>query len=500
MLADAECSQDEPFWSLFDRGKECAHLVVWQGEEKELEGGKAGIYHLVGIGGAGMSGIARILLQSGYKVTGSDLVESEVTFRLQREGAVVYQGHDRAHVDPRTRIVVVSSAVKSDNPEVLEARERGIPVVQRGEMLARIMASYRGIAVCGAHGKTTTTALIAVALERNGFDPTIIVGGELKELEGNARLGQGQYMVAEADESDGSFLRLRPFCTVVTNIENDHLDYYQNLENIIAAFKKFLSLTLPDGFSVVCWEDPILRQIVGSKRDGFVTYGFSPEADFWVEGIELQGLSASGWVFHKNIRLGKLELSIPGKHNLLNALAAVVVGNRLGVEFEKIAAALKPFRGVHRRFEVVGEIDGVMVVDDYAHHPTEIKATLEAARSLKNRRVVAVFQPHRYTRTHFLYREFGHAFGDADEVIVNEIYSAGEAPIPGVTARLIVEAIEKESQKEVLYFPRKEEIVAYLERTVRPGDLVLTLGAGHIWTVGLELVERLKSRGKPASA
>jgi len=470
-------------------------LVFWQGEKKEQEGGKREVYHLVGIGGAGMSGIARILLQSGHEVTGSDLAESEVTRRLRREGAVVYQGHERSHVSPETKAVIVSRAVKNDNPEVIEARERGIPVIQRGEMLARIMASYRGIAVCGAHGKTTTTALISLVLERNGLDPTIMVGGELKELEGNARLGKGQYMVAEADESDGSFLLLRPFCTVVTNIEDDHLDYYQTLENIVAAFKKFLSLTLPDGFSVVCWEDPILRQIAESKRSSFITYGFGSEADFWVDGINLKGLSASGWVFHKDTRLGKLELSIPGKHNLLNALAAVAVGRRLGIEFGRIAAALKPFKGVHRRFEVIGEVDGVMVVDDYAHHPTEIRATLGAARSLENRRIIAVFQPHRYTRTHFLHREFGRAFSDADEVIVNEIYSAGEPPIPGVTARLIVEAIEKEGQKPALYFPRKEEIVAYLEKTVRRGDLVLTLGAGHIWTVGRDLVERLRSRG-----
>ncbi|MDH7479987.1 MAG: UDP-N-acetylmuramate--L-alanine ligase [Syntrophomonadaceae bacterium] len=452
---------------------------------------QVGGIHLVGIAGAGMSGLAHILLKMGHLISGSDLNDNLITQRLKKQGAVIYLGHRRENLDRRVSLVVVSSAVAADNPEVLEARERGVTVISRGEMLARVVEPLKGIAVSGAHGKTTTTAMIALALERNGFDPTILVGGELRELQGNAKLGKSEYIVTEADESDGSFLKLSPFCTVVTNIENDHLDYYRTFDNIAAAFKQFLGNTRQEGFSVVCWDDHTLRQFSREVDRRFITYGLSPEADFWLDEVEMRGLFASARVRLGEKPLGRLRLSVPGRHNLLNALAAVAVGRELGITFTEVTEALEPFRGVHRRFEILGEVNQVMVVDDYAHHPTEIRATLQAARQLPGRRIIAVFQPHRYTRTSFLFDQFGAAFGDADRIVVNEIYSAGEKPVPGVSAQLIVEAIERRGQK-VNYIPQMDEILEFLVSEVRPGDLVLTLGAGNIWTVGEALVRRLQ--------
>ncbi|NPV91485.1 MAG: UDP-N-acetylmuramate--L-alanine ligase [Firmicutes bacterium] len=439
-----------------------------------------------------MSGLAFILLQMGCPVSGSDLNESPITHRLAQNGAVVHRGHDARNLDPRVYLVVVSTAVAADNPEVVEARKRDVPVIHRGELLARLFNPRKGIGVSGAHGKTTTTSMIALALERNGLDPTILIGGELKELSGNAKLGRNEYIVSEADESDGSFLKLYPHCTVVTNIENDHLDYYQNFDNIEKAFKQFLANTRPEGFAVVCWDDATLRHLSGQVERRVVTYGLSPEADFWIDRIELDGLSSSGRVNHRDKELGVLELSVPGRHNLVNALAAVAVGHEIGIPFSGVAGALKPFRGVHRRFEILGEVSGVTVVDDYAHHPTEIKATLQAARHIVGKRIIAVFQPHRFTRTNFLFEEFGRAFGDADRVIIDGIYSAGEKPIPGVTAELIVDAVRRQGQ-EVVYLPDRDKILELLTREVRPDDLVITLGAGNIWTVGEALVKALKA-------
>lgn len=456
-----------------------------------------GGFHFIGIGGVGMSGIAQVLLRQGYRVTGSDLNSGEVTRHLAAEGATIYQGHTAENLGPDITRVVVSSAIPLTNPEIVEARRRGLAVVHRSDMLAFLMNPHKGIAVAGAHGKTTTSAMIALVLERNGLDPTVLVGGHVKELQGNAKLGTSEYLVAEADESDGSFLKLIPYCAVVTNVENDHLDYYHCLDNIREAFIRFLGQVKPDGFAVVCGEDPFLQSAAARNSRRYLTYGLKSGMDYWLSGIDGHGFETWGDVYYRNQRLGRLILNVPGVHNLMNALAAIAVAQELGLSFQPVADSLYDFHGVHRRFEVVGEINGVLVVDDYAHHPTEIKATLRAARQMSVQRLVAVFQPHRFTRTHFLREEFGDAFQEADQVIINDIYSAGEAPIEGVTARILVEEIKKQGIQPVDYFSTREEIVDYLVDKVKPGDLVITMGAGHIWTVGRDLVERLHNSSIP---
>ncbi|NPV26578.1 MAG: UDP-N-acetylmuramate--L-alanine ligase [Firmicutes bacterium] len=439
-----------------------------------------------------MSGIARVLLQAGYRVSGSDLASNDTTSKLAQLGATVYQGHTAAHISDGIDAVIVSSAVPSSNEEVLAARKKNIPIVHRGEMLASLMEARQGIAVAGAHGKTTTTAMVALALERNGLDPTIIVGGDLNELQGNAKLGQGEYLVAEADESDGSFLLLRPKIAVVTNIENDHLDHYRTVENIVQAFREFVGHVPADGLALLCADDPRVREIADNCPKHCLTYGVTSAADFIARDIVTQSLSTQAQIYYRGRRLGKLSLSIPGVHNVLNSLAAIAVGLELGLDFQNVADALHTFRGVHRRFEILGEVRGITVVDDYAHHPTEIKATLKAARQTEAKRVIVVFQPHRYTRTYYLQDEFGTAFSDAHVIIINEIYSAGEAPIAGVTAELLVRSIEKFEQRPVIYLPEKEMIIDYLEKNATAGDLILTMGAGNIWQVGVELVKRLR--------
>jgi len=446
------------------------------------------VTHFVGIGGAGMSGIAKILLQKGHRVSGSDIKRSPVTDRLTKLGALIYIGHSRENVSPDAKLVVVSSAIPKDNPEVLEAKRRGIEIISRGEMLARLMEGYKGISVAGAHGKTTITSMIALCLEKNGFNPTIIVGGELNDIGGNAKLGRGQYFVTEADESDGSFLRLEPYIAVVSNVEDDHLDYYGSFVNIISAFKKYICNVVPEGFAVLCVDDPFLKEVAASGSSRVVTYGFSPSASYRVDLISTKGYSSLCEIFFRKKKLGNLELKVPGRHNMVNALAAIAVSRELGIDFQAAADTLKNFTGVCRRFQLLGKIDGVLVIDDYAHHPTEIAATLSAARQGKPKRIIAVFQPHRFTRTKYLYEEFGRAFGDADLVIVNDIYSAGEKPISGVDARLIVEEINKSSNRNVIYIPSQDETVEFLRKNMRSGDLILTLGAGDVWKIGSTLV------------
>ena len=452
-----------------------------------------GGFHFVGIGGVGMSGIARILIRQGYQVSGSDLNAGEVTQRLAAEGVIIYEGHYTENLGPETTQIVVSSAIPPTNPEIIEARRRGLSVLHRGDMLAFLMNPKKGIAVAGAHGKTTTSAMISLVLARNGLDPSVLVGGQVKELNGNARLGNGEYLVAEADESDGSFLKLTPFCAVVTNVENDHLDYYQSIDNIQDAFARFLSQIKLDGFAVVCGDDPFLRSMAARNSRRYITYGLSPGLDLRIENVQGRGLKTWGDVYYRNQKMGRLTLSVPGQHNLLNALAAVGVGQELGLSFQEVADSLYDFEGVHRRFEIMGDVNGVLVVDDYAHHPSEIKATLRAAKQIEARRVLAVFQPHRFTRTHLLLAEFGDAFQDADQVIINEIYAAGEQPIEGVSARMLVEEINKQGVQQVEYLSTREEIVEYLVSEVHPDDLVITMGAGHIWTVGRDLVKRLQN-------
>lgn len=449
--------------------------------------------HFIGIGGTGMSGIAKVLLEQGYPVSGSDIQASETTRRLENMGAQIYLGHREENLEQGVGTVVVSSAIPKNNAEVVKANRLGIPVMQRAEMLARLMKSQMGIAVAGAHGKTTTSSMISLVLEKNDCDPTVVVGGELNDIGGNAKLGTGQYMVAEADESDGSFLYLYPYVTVVTNIEDDHLDYYGTRENIVKAFVEFISHTHRDGFAVLYLDDPTIEAIMPKINPGtkIITYGFSPQANFWARDIRLNGMTSRATVLRDKKVLGELQLNIPGKHNLQNALAAIAVGTNCGLTFTEVVSALESFRGVQRRFQKIGEIRGALVFDDYAHHPTELKATLAAAKTVKHSRIIAIFQPHRYTRTKLLAEEFGTAFCDADILIVNDIYPAGEKPIPGVSAGLIIDQIQKQTKQHVEYLPAREAIVRRLREIVNPGDLVITLGAGNILTVGYDLVNNM---------
>lgn len=452
--------------------------------------------HFIGIGGSGMSGIAGIMLGLGYRVTGSDLKPSAVTERLEALGVTCYAGHAEENLG-EADMVVASTAIPPTNVELVEARERELPVIHRGEMLAWLMRRQKGIAIAGAHGKTTTTSMTALVLEKNGLEPTIVIGGELTDIGGNAKLGGGEYLVAEADESDGSFLKLDPLIEVITNIEDDHLDYYKSVENIVTAFRQFMAKVPEGGLAVVCFDDPKIRELLAEYNQPCQTYALDhPEADYTMQNIRLNGQITAGDVYCRGVFLGCLELSVPGRHNLLNALAVVAVGRFIGLSFEGIAAALKNFRGAGRRFQITGEVNGIKVVDDYAHHPSEIKATLKAAKQVKTGRVVGVFQPHRYTRTSILGERFGEAFNDADVIIISDIYSAGERPIEGVSAKTIVSAIEKHEGREVIYLPTRQEIVDYLERTARPGDMILTMGAGDIWSAGVELVNRLKESQK----
>jgi len=450
--------------------------------------------HFIGIGGSGMSGIATIMLQQGYRISGSDLKGSEVSARLAARGSRIFIGHDGANVGQDTDLVIISTAIRNDNPELAAARDRGIPVIRRGEMLARLMAGQKGIAVAGAHGKTTTSSMIALILEKNGLDPTIAVGGDIPDLGGNAKLGRGKYLVAEADESDGSFLLLSPVIEVITNIEDDHLDYYGSREAIKTAFREFVEKIPADGYAVMCMDDANVRELASRCNKRMVTYGINHPADYSARDITTRGLQTYTEIYYGDDRLGRLELNVPGLHNINNAMAAIAVGRIVGLEFAEIAAVLKDFRGVHRRFQLLGDVNGISVVDDYAHHPTEVKATLRAAQQTEANRVIGVFQPHRFTRTQHLFREFGEAFADADIIVINEIYPAGETPIAGVSADLIVNAVADRENKPVHYFKTTAEIIDFLYDIAEPGDLILTLGAGNIWTVGTNLVERLKAR------
>jgi len=445
--------------------------------------------HFIGIGGAGMSGIAKVLLDLGYKISGSDLNMSDTTKRLQENGALVYSGHKADNVVEGVDTVVVSTAIPEENEEVKKAAKLNIPVIQRAEMLARLMQNQKAICIAGAHGKTTTTSMIALVLEKNNFDPTVVVGGELNDIGGNAKLGRGDYLVAEADESDGSFLKLLPWSTVITNIEDDHLDHYGSLENIIQAFNDFVDLGGPTGFSVLCVDNPYVKELAKHVPGKLITYGLKESADYIARDIAYEGLVTKAKIYYQENFIGELELNVPGKHNISNALAAICVGCEFGIENSEILKALKSFQGVQRRFQMIGKVNNIQIVDDYAHHPTEIKATLQAARSSHNGRIIAIFQPHRYTRTKFLAKEFGQSFTLADKLILDEVYSAGEKQITGVTTQNIVDNLPAET--DVTYLKEHKDIIKYLASIVKPGDLVLTLGAGSIWRVGVDLVDIL---------
>jgi UDP-N-acetylmuramate--alanine ligase len=448
--------------------------------------------HFVGIGGVGMSGIAEVLLTLGYRVTGSDTRRSETVERLERLGAKVYVGHAAAQVEG-AHVVVSSSAVARDNVEIAAARQRGVPVIARAEMLAELMRLKYGIAIAGTHGKTTTTSMVAAVLGAGGFDPTVVVGGRVHGLGTNARLGQGEFLVAEADESDGSFLKLTPTIAVVTTVDAEHLDHYPDLDAIVAAFLAFANKVPFYGAVVVCLDDPNLQRMIPRMMDKrVVTYGLEAGADVTARRLQFAEMRSTFEVVHRGVSLGTMNLQIPGRHNVLNALAATAVALDLEMPFPKIQTALASFAGVQRRFQVRGTARDVLVVDDYGHHPAEIRATLAAAKAGFDRRVITVFQPHRYSRTQHLRDDFLTAFYQSDVLIVMDIYPAGEAPIPGVHARDLADGIAAHGHREVLYLGNdRAAIIDYLCESTRAGDLVLTLGAGDVGQLGGELLQRL---------
>ena len=448
--------------------------------------------HFIGIGGIGMSGIAEILLTMGYSVSGSDLKRSPATERLVGMGARVFEGHAASNASA-SDVVVTSSAVSATNPEVLEAKARKIPVIQRAEMLAELMRLKYGIAVAGMHGKTTTTSMIAAVLGGGGLDPTVVVGGRVDAMGSNARLGNSQYLVAEADESDRSFLKLSPVLAVVTNLDREHMDCYSDMEDVEGAFVEFMDRVPFYGATTACLDNALLREVLPLVRRKVYTYGEHADADFRLAVLPKQENCHSTFeVNYKGLALGQFRLHVPGRHNVLNATAAVAVGVQLGVAPDQIAAGLESFRGVDRRFQVKGEVRGVTVVDDYGHHPTEIVATLKAARECGYKRVLVLFQPHRYTRTRDLMTEFAGAFGDADRVEMLDIYAASEEPIEGVTAKSLVNVINNPA---VRYARSVAVGVEALAREARAGDVILTLGAGSVSQASALLLEALGTKG-----
>ena len=430
-----------------------------------------------------MSGIAELLLNLGCRISGSDVKPGPVIDRLRALGGEINIGHSADHV-LHADVVVVSSAVRPDNPEVVEARRLQIPVIPRAEMLAELMRLKYGIAVAGAHGKTTTTSMIATVLVAGGLDPTAVIGGRLNAFGGNAKLGLGEFLVAEADESDGSFLKLSPTIAVITNIDREHMDHYADMEEIRSAFADFANKIPFYGAAVVCLDDPDVRSILPRLDRRIVTYGFDDQADISASRLEFHGFGSSCLVSYKRNTLGTLRLGVPGRHGALNALAAVATAIELDVPFEKIAEALAGFHNADRRFQIRGDRDGVLVVDDYGHHPTEITATLRAARQGCSHRIIAVVQPHRYTRLQALEDEFSRAFVDADVLVVLPVYAAGEDPIPGVDSERLVERIKQSGHRSASYAPDFDAALRLLNDTTRNGDLVLTLGAGDVWKTG----------------
>ena len=447
--------------------------------------------HFVGIGGIGMSGIAEVLLNLGYSVSGSDLRESETTRRLASLGGRIFVGHAAENLT-EADVVVISTAVRKDNPEVVAARERKIPVIPRAEMLAELMRLKYGVAIAGSHGKTTTTSLAAHLLAHAGLDPTAVVGGKVNTFGSNAKLGKGDYMVVEADESDGSFLRIPPTLAVVTNIDPEHLDYWKTPEALRQGFVDFVNRVPFYGISILCIDHPIVQSLIPDLEKRFVTYGESHQADYRAERIEVSGHAVRFDAIRRGEPLGRFEVHMVGRHNALNALAVVALADEMGIPMVVTREALAGFRGVQRRFTVKGEKKGITVVDDYGHHPAEVKATLLGAREAFHRRVVCIFQPHRYTRTRDLFAEFATAFNDADVLLVSDIYAASEDPIPGVSPETLVEAIRARGHRAASYVPRADLAVRARE-LVRPGDIVITLGAGDVTHVGPELLQLLEA-------
>ncbi len=447
--------------------------------------------HFVGIGGIGMSGIAELLLNLGYKVSGSDTTMSDITRRLESLGGIIFEGHSDTQIRGAD-VVVTSSAIESGNPEVVAAGQGGIPVIPRAEMLAELMRLKYSVAIAGAHGKTSTTSIIASVLDKGGLDPTVVIGGKLKSIGSNALLGEGDFIVAEADESDGSFLKMSPTIAVVTNIDREHLDFYLDLNDIKKAFLSFIDKIPFYGLAVLCLDDEPIQDLIPKIHKRFTTYGMTTQADFQAKNVIFEGLKSRFRVYHLGQQLGEITLNLPGIHNVYNSLASIAVGTELDIPFDRIKSALQNAEGVQRRLEIKGEAKGVTIVDDYGHHPTEIKVTLQAVReSWPDRRIVVVFQPHRYTRTQALFDDFARAFYQSDLLVVLPIYAAGEKKIKGVDGYTLFEEIQRHGHREVVYMESFETAVSHLKKILTPGDILLTLGAGNVLKVGETVLAEL---------
>ena len=449
--------------------------------------------HFVGIGGIGMSGIAELLLNLGYEVSGSDTKASDITERLKGLGGTIHTGHSAEHVSGAD-VVVVSSAINAENPEVNAAHRLAIPVIPRAEMLAELMRLKYSVAVAGAHGKTSTTSIVAAVLGKGRLDPTVVIGGKLKGIDSNAVLGMGDFIVAEADESDGSFLKMSPTIAVVTNIDREHLDFYKDLEDIKNVFFDFIDRIPFYGLAVLCLDNEPIQDLIPKIKKRFTTYGMSTQADYQARNIRAQGLKTRFTLNHQGEDLGDITLNLPGIHNVYNAMASIAVGFELNIPLETIKSALETLEGVQRRMEVKGVEQGITVVDDYGHHPTEIKTTLQAVKeSWPDKRIILAFQPHRYTRTRALFDEFTRAFYQSDLMVVMPIYPAGENPINGVDSSRLCEEIKAHGHKEVICMDGMESALSYLKDVLRSGDLLLTLGAGDVWKVGVAVLKELRS-------
>ena len=462
--------------------------------------GKTKRIHFIGIGGSGMSGIAEVLINEGYEVTGSDKSRSNVTEYLEKIGARIAYEHKAKIVDG-CQVVVTSTAVKPDNVEVHSARKQTIPVIPRAEMLAELMRMKQGIAIAGTHGKTTTTSLVATVLAGGNLDPTVVIGGKLKSVGSHAKMGQSEFLVAEADESDGSFLKLTPTIAVVTTLDEEHMDFYKSLDNLKEAFLTFLNKIPFYGTSVLCLDELNIQSLIPKLEKRFITYGLVSQGDYTARNIRVKGLDTQFDVFYLGDELGTIHSVAPGKHNVLNTLAAVAVGMELNLTFDTIAQSLKQFTGVQRRFEIHHNTESLVVVDDYGHHPVEVQATLKTAQDVwPDRRLVVVFQPHRYSRTQTQMEHFWSAFNDSDNLIINDIFPAGEEPIEGIHSQGIVDGVRKFGHKNAEYVATPEETLQRLSRILEPGDVFMTLGAGNVWELGRDLLANLPERlreGKP---
>jgi UDP-N-acetylmuramate--alanine ligase len=452
--------------------------------------------HFVGIGGMGMCGIAEVLINMGYKVSGSDIAETEISRHLATIGGRIAYTHRAENLED-VDVVVVSSAIKGYNPEVEAALARRIPVIPRAEMLGELMRMKFGIAVAGSHGKTTTTTMIASVLMGAGLDPTAVIGGRVNSLGlANARAGTSEYLVAEADESDGSFLKLAPTLAVVTNMDAEHLDHYENLDNVKAAFVSFINQVPFYGRAALCVDDPVVQSILPKIGKQYVTYGLAANADYRARNIRHDGLKSRYIAWRRAEELGEVEIPLPGLYNVRNSLAVLAICDFLDVPFAKVAEALAAFDGIQRRFTIRGEIGGVTVVDDFGHHPTEVRATLSGARAgFPGRRIIAAFQPHRYSRTRDQFKEFIRSFYDADKVIICDVFAAGEKPIEGITSEKLVQSIKGAGHKDVTYISKREDVAAHIAGLTRPGDIVITLGAGNIQLTCNDLITELEAKG-----